>query len=42
MGFLDVGIRCVSDMTIIGGGMEEAGGRHFFRKYGVVNVGLWV
>lgn len=39
MGFLDVSISCVLDMTIIGGRME---GRGFFSKYGVINVGLWV
>lgn len=42
MGFLDIGIRCVSDMTIIGGGMEEAGRRNFFSKYCMANEGLWV
>lgn len=40
MDFIDVSIRCVSDVTIIAGGMEEAGGRGFFSKYGMVNLGL--
>lgn len=39
MGFLDVSIGCVLDMTHRGGGTE---GRDFFSKYGVVNAGLWV
>lgn len=34
-GFLDVGIKCISDMMIKRGKMEEAGGRDFFSKYGM-------
>jgi len=35
-GFLDVGIKCISDMMIKRGEMEEAEGRYFFSKYGMV------
>lgn len=35
-GFLDVGIKCISDMIIKRDEMEEAGGRDFFSKYGMV------